>query len=114
MGIRLGMMVVVLLCEIASASRSESVSVEGPIIYGPVVPKSNDQSSQDLKKAPKWSPGDPVEVRPDLKESSPPIVDEPVVPKTQERSLKDVPPLEPRENRSIRLMPDLRDSSEAN
>ncbi len=45
----------------------------GPVIRQPVAPQSREAPrDKDLTPAPTWKEGDPVRVRPDLRESSPP------------------------------------------
>jgi len=45
----------------------------GPVVRRPVAPQSREApQDKDLTPAPTWKEGDPVRVRPDLRESSPP------------------------------------------
>jgi len=46
-------------------------------VSDPVSPKSSDTPAQELTPAPQWKPGDPVQVRPDLRETPPPPSSEP-------------------------------------
>lgn len=93
------------------ANADEEPSVKGPVVREPVKPKSSDVPMQGLPQAPKWKPGDPVRVMPDLKSSTKPKVGEPVKPKVKEGSLKDEPVIQPAPpDAPVRVMPDLRET----
>jgi hypothetical protein len=72
------------LCEPVSASCVEAEPTQGPIVRNPVSPKSSDTPVQEMMPAPQWKPGDPVQVRPDLKSSSQPRVSDSITKKTKE------------------------------
>jgi hypothetical protein len=63
--------------ELILASYGEAAPAQGPIVRDPVSPKSSDTPAQELTPAPQWKPGDPVQVRPDLRETPPPPSSEP-------------------------------------
>ncbi len=44
-------------------------SISPPRVSEPVAPKTTDAPATDLTPAPKWKEGEPVHVRPDLKQS---------------------------------------------
>src|SRR6266571_697174 len=97
--------------ELISACYSEAAPAQHPIVHDPVSPKSSDAPAQELTPAPQWKPGDPVQVRPDLKSSSQPSVSEPVTPKVKEESLKEIPTITPPSpDAPVRVRPDLRET----
>jgi hypothetical protein len=94
-----------------SVNCGEATPAQGPIVREPVSPKSRNAPVQELTPAPQWKPGDPVQVRPDLKSSSPPRVSDPVAPKVKEESLKEAPTATPPPpDGPVRVMPDLRET----
>jgi hypothetical protein len=92
-----------------SANCGEATPAQGPVVREPVSPKSRDAPVQELTPAPQWKPGDPVQVRPDLKSSSQPRVSDPVTPKVKEESLEEAPTATP-PDAPVRVMPDLRET----
>jgi hypothetical protein len=97
--------------KLIAASHNEAASAQGPIVREPVSPKSSDAPPQELTPAPQWKPGDPVQVRPDLKSSSQPRVSDPVTPKVTEENLKETPTITPPPpDAPVRVMPDLRET----
>jgi len=97
--------------ELISASYGEAAPAQGPIVRDPVSPKSSDAPAQELTPAPQWKPGDPVQVRPDLKSSSQPGVSDPVTPNVKEENLKETPIVTPPPpDAPVRERPDLRET----
>jgi hypothetical protein len=93
-----------------SVNCGEATPTQGPIVREPVSPKSRDAPVHELTPAPQWKPGDPVQVRPDLKSSSQPRVSDPVTPKVKEESLEEAPTIAPPPDAPVRVMPDLRET----
>ncbi len=109
----------VILCVAALTASGGSIStgddgvpaVRGPVVRDPVPPKSSEGSPQGSIAAPKWQPGDPVRVMPDLKSSSKPNVSNPVTPRVREGGAHDGTPLKPAPpDAPVRVRPDLRES----
>ena len=89
-----------------SANCDEAAPAQAPIVREPVSPKSSDAPVQELTPAPQWKPGDPVQVRPDLRSSAQPRVSDPVTPKVKEESLKEAPTITPPPpDGPVRVMP---------
>jgi hypothetical protein len=54
--------------ECLHAMQSEQPSVKGPVVHEPVKPAESSLPVEELPHAPEWKPGDPVRVRPDLRQ----------------------------------------------
>lgn len=67
----------------------KEADVKGPVVRTPAAVGQTDASATSRAPAPKWKPGDPVTVKPDLKTDAPPASEsEPTSPKPDDPGTK--------------------------